>query len=40
METVIQQKIINDYKDGMTWDSLCQKYSTDLHTLHKVFKRN
>lgn len=37
-----EQKInlINDYKNGITWNDLCIKYKTNLHTIHKLLKEN
>ena len=35
-----KQELIQDYKNGMTWGGLCEKYSTNLHTIHKIFKKN
>lgn len=35
-----KQELIEDYKNGMTWNALCEKYQTNLHTVHKIFKKN
>lgn len=35
-----KQDLIEDYNSGVTWDELCKKYSTNLHTVHKILKRN
>lgn len=35
-----KQDLINDYKNGMTWDNLCTKYKTNTNTIHKIFLKN
>lgn len=35
-----KQSLIADYKNGITWDNLCIKYNTNLHTIHKILKNN
>lgn len=35
-----KQELIEDYKNGMTWDGLCTKYQTNTNTIHKIFKKN
>lgn len=34
-----KQELIADYKDGMTWSSICEKYQTNTNTIHKIFKK-
>ena len=35
-----KQKLVQDYINGSTWDELCNKYQTNLHTIHKILKSN
>lgn len=35
-----KQELIKDYRNGMTWDGLCEKYHTNTNTIHKIFKKN
>ena len=35
-----KQALIEDYKNGMTWDGLCLKYKTNTNTIHKIFLKN
>lgn len=35
-----KQELVQDYKDGTTWDGLCEKYNTNLHTIHKILNKN
>lgn len=35
-----KQKLITDYKNGMTWDNLCLKYQTNTNTIHKILIKN
>lgn len=34
-----KEALIQDYLNGITWNSLCEKYSTSLHTVHKILKK-
>lgn len=33
-----KQELIQDYLTGMSWNALCEKYSTNLHTIHTILK--
>ena len=35
-----KQELICDYKCGMTWDGLCEKWNTNTHIIHKILKTN
>lgn len=35
-----KQELIKDYKNGMTWNGLCEKWHTNTNTIHKIFKNN
>lgn len=32
--------LIQDYLNGVSWNTLCAKYNTNLHTIHKILKDN
>lgn len=42
MRLTEEQKLslVEDYKKGTTWDGLCEKYKTNLHTIHKILKKH
>ena len=42
MRLTIEQKqnLIQDYLNGMTWNALCIKYSTNTNTIHKILNAN
>lgn len=33
-----KQQLIQDYQQGITWRTLCDKYKTNTHTIHKILK--
>lgn len=35
-----KQELVQDYKNSTTWNELCKKYNTSLHTIHKILKKN
>lgn len=35
-----KQELILDYKNGMTWNSLCKKYQTNTNTIYMIFHKN
>jgi len=35
-----KQELVQDYKNGTTWNELCKKYNTNLPTIHKILKKN
>lgn len=35
-----KQNIVKDYLNGISWVELCENYSTNLHTIHKILKQN
>ena len=34
-----KQKLVQDYINSSTWNELCNKYQTNLHTIHKILKK-
>jgi hypothetical protein len=40
LSEVQKQYLIQDYRNGDTWNELCNKYNTNLHTVHKILKDN
>ena len=35
-----KQSLIEEYKSGESWNTLCKKYDTNLHTIHKILNKN
>lgn len=40
LSDIQKQELINDYRNGMTWEGLCEKYHTNTNTIHKIFNKN
>lgn len=36
----MEQDIVKDYQEGMTWENLCKKYGVNTYKIHKVLYKN